>query len=99
MRTSKLLKKAVQDRRKVHEGMQKHAIRRGVFVTLDSGRQIKAHVMPTTAYPKQNPARRLTAGSTPFFVPLRGTGWNGVISNPHEKRFKTLAVKRLAFFH
>jgi hypothetical protein len=30
-------------RRKVHEGMQKHAIRRGVFVTLDGGRQIKAH--------------------------------------------------------
>jgi hypothetical protein len=62
MRTRDLLAKAAQEQRKAHEGIQKHAMGRDVFVPLFGGRQIKAHVMPTNAYPKQNPARRLTAG-------------------------------------
>jgi hypothetical protein len=38
-RTSELLNIMVLDQPKAHEGMQKHAVRRDVFVTLDSGRQ------------------------------------------------------------
>jgi hypothetical protein len=43
MWTSELLAKAVQDQRKAHAWMQKHAMRRGAFVSLDGGRQVKVH--------------------------------------------------------
>jgi hypothetical protein len=43
MLTADLLAKAVQDQRKAHEGMQKHAMGHDVFVPLSGGRQNKAH--------------------------------------------------------
>jgi hypothetical protein len=78
MRTSELLKKAVQDRRKVHEGMQKHAMRLGVFGTLDGGRQIKAHedmVKPDTEnrFKPQKGLTKPNMGMGDQGIPLEGS--------------------------
>jgi hypothetical protein len=43
LRVLNLLEQMVLDRRKVHAGMQKHALERDIFVTICRGRQIKAH--------------------------------------------------------
>jgi len=93
MRRSELLDMMVLDQRKAHVWVQKHAVRRDVFVTLNSKLQIKAHAMMTTAYSKQNSDRRVTAGVKSRFCNSLATGWNGVMFNPHEKCLEPLSIK------
>lgn len=62
MRRSELLDMMVLGQRKAYVWVQKHAVRRDVFVTLNSKLQIKAHVLLTTTYLKQNSDRRVMAG-------------------------------------